>query len=175
MSSSLLLPITVVLLTIILWGIYTYNKLIARQNKLEQCESGISVALKQRSDMIPALVSSVKGYVGYENNLLKKITELRSLAAETMRKEEKQGLDTALSQELSKLPILVEKYPLLKADTQFLKLENSIEEVEDRLQAIRRTYNAAAISYNNTIRMFPSNIVASLAKHKPVQLIQIPE
>ena len=162
--------IIVVLLIIILWAVFTNNSLIAKKNRVKQCRSGICVVLKQRNDLIPNLVASVKAYMGHENE----IADLRSRASNATESEQiKSG--TEMSSLLSRLNVAVEDYPELKANQQFLHLQVQIEDMENELQAIRRTYNAAATDYNNYIEMFPSSIIASWRKHEQQELIEFPE
>lgn len=170
----LVICIIMILLIIILWAIYINNNLIARKNRVKQCKSGICVVLKQRSDLIPNLVASVKAYMGHENEVLTRIAELRS---KTLNASESEQIErgTAMSSLLSKLNVEVEDYPELKADQQFLDLQIQIEDIENELQAIRRTYNAAVTDYNNYIEMFPSSIIASWRKHELQNLIEFPE
>ena len=163
--------IIVVLLIIILWAVFTNNSLIAKKNRVKQCRSGICVVLKQRNDLIPNLVASVKGH---ENEILIRIADLRSRASNATESEQiKSG--TEMSSLLSRLNVAVEDYPELKANQQFLHLQVQIEDMENELQAIRRTYNAAATDYNNYIEMFPSSIIASWRKHEQQELIEFPE
>ena len=134
------------------------------------------MALKQRNDMIPNLVAAVKSYMGHENEILTRITELRSHSfqpSQESRTNKKWTMNcTGL---LTKLQLSVENYPELKANEQFHRLQNSIEDMELQLQAIRRTYNAAVTDYNNTIEMFPSSVVARQQGHHQEELIDIPE
>ena len=166
--------ITIVILFII-WFILTSNSLIAKRNRVKQCESGICVALKQRNDLIPNLISAVKAYMKYEDETLTKITELRTKATEAITEQEQIKTGNELSAILPRIQATAEKYPELKANEQFVKLQNSLDEMEWQLQAIRRTYNAAVTDYNNAIEMFPSSWVASCKKHTCAPLIEIPE
>lgn len=166
--------IIVILLIIILWAVFTNNSLIAKRNRVKQCRSGICVALKQRNDLIPNLVASVKAYMGHENEILTRIAELRfkvSVASE--RKQIKGG--TEISSLLARLQVAVEDYPELKANEQFMHLQFQIQEMENELQAIRRTYNASVTDYNNYIEMFPSSIIASWRRHEQQELVEFPE
>ncbi len=162
------------LLLLVFWGIVISNNLIAKRNRVKQCKSGICVALKQRNDLIPNLVASVKVYMGHENQILTRISELRSRVSSAPENEQiKNGGE--ISSLLTRLNVAVENYPELKANVQFLHLQSQIEEMENELQAIRRTYNAAVTDYNNAIEMFPSSIIASWTKHEQQELIEIPE
>ena len=170
-----LIVFLVVTVLIILWFIITYNKFIAKNNRVKQTESTICVMLKQRNDMIPNLVASVQTYMGHENLTLVKITELRSLMQQTNNEHEQMQLGAEISKKLAEIKVSVENYPDLKADKQFLKLFESIEEMEYQLQAARRTFNAAVVDFNNYAQMFPSSIVASMKNYKLHELITIPE
>jgi LemA protein len=169
------LVIAVIILIISLWFIATYNKFIAKNNRVKQTESSICVMLKQRNDMIPNLVAAVQNYVGHENATLTRIAELRSLMQQTGSEQEQIQLGAELSRKLADIKVAVENYPELKADRQFIRLEESIEEMEYQLQAARRTFNAAVVDFNNYVQMFPSNIIAGMKHYRLYELITIPE
>lgn len=158
-----------------LWFVVTSNSLIAKRNRVKQCRSGICVALKQRNDMIPNLVASVKTYMGHENETLTRITELRARAAASTDEAEQIQAGNQLSALLPRLQVGVENYPELKANENFIRLQDAIEEMELQLQAIRRTYNAAVVEYNNAVEMFPSSWVAARKGHACEEMIEIPE
>lgn len=161
-------------LLLIVWGIVTNNSLIARRNRVRQCRSGICVVLKQRNDLIPSLVASVRAYMGHESEILTRIAELRSRTSAAPEGEQIRS-GSEISALLGRLNVAVENYPELKANAQFLHLQGQIEQMENELQAIRRTCNAAVTDYNNAIEMFPSSIIASWRHHTPEELIEIPE
>ena len=163
-----------IVLLAVIWGIVTSNNLIAKKNRVKQCKSGICVALKQRNDLIPNLVASVKAYMGHENEILTRIAELRSKVSNVSESEQIKG-GTEISSLLGKLNVAVENYPELKANEQFHHLQYQIAEMENEIQAIRRTYNAAVTDYNNAIEMFPSSIIASWNKHEQQELIEFSE
>lgn len=168
------ISVIVVLFIIILWAVFTNNSLIAKKNRVKQCKSGICVALKQRNDLIPNLVASVKAYMGHENEILTRIAELRSRVSNASESEQIKG-GTEISSLLGKLNVAVENYPELKANEQFHHLQCQIAEMENEIQAIRRTYNAAVTDYNNAIKMFPSSIIASWHRHEQQELVEFPE
>ena len=170
-----LIIIAVVVFIIILWFIITYNKFIAKNNRVKQTDSSISVMLKQRNDMIPNLVAAVQNYMGHENATLVKITELRAQMQQSGNEQQQMQLGTEMSKALADIKVAVENYPELKADQHFTRLLNGIEEMEYQLQAARRTFNAAAVDFNNYVEMFPSNIIASMRNYKLYDLITIPE
>lgn len=173
---NLLLIIGIALLILLIfWYIWNVNNLIAKRNRVKQCRSGICVVLKQRNDLIPNLVAAVKSYMGHENEVLTRITELRSGISSSSPENAQIKSGNELTSLLSKLQITVESYPELQANEQFHRLQKNLENMELQLQAIRRTYNAAVTDYNNSIEMFPSSIVAHNHNHRQEELIEIPE
>ena len=173
--NTTLIIIAAVIVIIVLWFIVTYNKFVAKNNRVKQTESSISVMLKQRNDMIPNLVAAVQNYMGHENATLVKIAELRAQMQQSKNEQEQMQLGTEMSKKLADIKVAVENYPELKADKHFLRLFDGIEEMEYQLQAARRTFNAAAVDFNNYVEMFPSNIIASIKNYKLYELITIPE
>lgn len=175
-SQATLFYVAIALIALLVfWYIWCMNNLIAKRNRVKQCRSSICVALKQRNDMIPNLVAAVKVYMGHENEVLTRITELRSKTSAASPESEQIKNGNELSSLISRLQVTVEDYPELKANEQFHRLQGSIEDMELQLQAIRRTYNAAVTDYNNSIEMFPSSIVARQQNHQQEELIEIPE
>jgi len=148
-------------LALLLIGIFFYNNLISKKNKAEEAYSSIDVMLKKRTDLIPKLVNTVKGYMQHEHETLTEITRLREKILEKNPKpDERFKLESQLGTMLGKLQIRSEAYPDLKASQNFLLLQSSLNEVEEQLSAARRAYNAAVNSFNNAFEMFPSNIMA---------------
>jgi LemA protein len=174
MNTTLIIIIAVVVI-LVFWFIITYNKFVAKKNRVKQTESSISVMLKQRNDMIPNLVAAVQTYMGHENATLVKIAELRAQMQQSNSEHEQMQLGAEMSKKLADIKVAVENYPELKADQHFLRLFNGIEEMEYQLQAARRTFNAAAVDFKNYVEMFPSNMIASLKNYKLYELITIPE
>jgi len=174
MTTTLIIIVAVVAI-ILLWFIVTYNKFVAKNNRVKQTKSSISVMLKQRNDMIPNLVAAVQTYMGHENATLVKIAELRAQMLQPHSEHEQMQLGTEMSKALANIKVAVENYPALKADQHFLRLFDGIEEMEFQLQATRRTFNAAVVDFNNYVEMFPSNLIASMKNYKLYELITIPE
>ncbi|GHV50406.1 LemA protein [Bacteroidia bacterium] len=175
MIATTIIIIIALVAVALLWWVFTYNNFIAKKNRVKQAESSICVMLKQRNDMIPNLVAAVRNYVGHENATLTEITRLRSILQQADNGQEQIELGTQLSQKLSAMKITLEAYPELKADKQFLRLEESIEEMEYQIQAARRTFNAAAVDFNNYAEMFPSSLIAGMKHYTCYKLITIPE
>lgn len=144
-------------------GVLIYNSLISRKNKVENAYSSLDVLLKKRADLIPNLVSAVKGYMNHEKNVLQTITELRGEVIQKNLSTEKRFEDEShITNLLKNIFVSVENYPDLKASQNFLNLQASLNEVEEQISAGRRAYNATVTDYNNGVEMFPFNLVATL-------------
>jgi LemA protein len=147
---------------IILWIIFIYNLFIRDRNLIKEAWSGIDVQLKRRHNLIPNLVSTVKGYSQHEKNLLESITQKRSEAVKSESIKDKAPVESDLSGMLKNLFVVAENYPDLKASENFLELQNQLIEIEDQLQFARRYYNGAVRNYNIRVESFPSNIIANI-------------
>ena len=155
--------------------IVIYNSLISRKNQVENSFSSIDVYLKKRSDLIPSLVATVKGYMDHEKDLLTKITELRSKAKEQSHySDDRVGTENDITESMSKLFVAVESYPDLKASENMLMLQRSINEIEAQLSASRRAFNASVTNYNNGVETFPNSIIASMMGYKRRHVISLP-
>ena len=149
---------------IVLWLVSIYNKLVGLRNNRENAFADIDVQLKQRHDLIPQLVSAVKGYMEHEAGTLKAVTEARQNAMGASSVNEKIVAEQQLSSALSGLSIQVEAYPDLKASGNFMQLQNEMSDIENKLAAVRRYFNSATRELNNGVQKFPSNIIAGMFK-----------
>lgn len=158
MSTYILIAVVI----IALYGVYAYNALVKARQMAEEAWSGIDVQLKRRSDLIPNLVETVKGYAGHERETLEKVIELRNRAQAVPAGdvEGRAAAEGLLGQALGRLLALAEAYPDLKANENFLELQRSLETVEGEIQMSRRYYNGAARDLNVKVESFPSNLVA---------------
>ncbi len=146
---------------LLLFVIYLYNNLINQKNKVHYAFAGVDVALKKRSDLVPNLVASVKAYAKHEEALFTKVTEIRNKAiTKTEANKEKFNLENTLTELLKRITVIAEDYPDLKANENFLQLQQTLSEIEEQLSAARRAYNAMVLDFNNSVEMFPSNIMA---------------
>ncbi|GAB1370632.1 LemA family protein [Candidatus Kapaibacterium sp.] len=171
-----LIIILVVAAIVLITIISIYNSLINKRNQVDNIFATIDVLLKKRYDLIPNLVSAVQEYMKHEQGTLTKITELRSRAMDTnLNSDEKVALNNQISQALNGIKVAVENYPELKANQNFIHLQGSINEVEEQISAARRAFNATVTDYNNSVQMFPSNIMAGIMGFKVKQLFQIDE
>ena len=145
---------------VIIWLIIIYNNLVRNKNMVEEGWSGIDVQLKRRSNLIPNLIETVKGYMGHEAKLLSEITQLRSQSKNTQAVAEKSRVETALTRSLGNLIAVAESYPDLKANQNFLDFQNELSQIENDIQMARRYYNGTVRNLNIMIEAFPSNLVA---------------
>jgi len=153
--------IPVIVVVIIFWLISIYNSLVRLRNTRQNAFADIDVQLKQRHDLVPQLVESVKGYATHERELLTKITQARTAAMGATTIDEKIKTETQLSAALQGLKVAVEAYPDLKANQNFLQLQEELSDIENKLAAVRRYFNAATTEYNTGAETFPSNLIAS--------------
>jgi LemA protein len=157
---SLISIIFTVILLLILYVIFLYNRFIRQENLCAEGWSGIDVQLKRRYDLIPNLLATVKGYAGYEQATLEKIVRERSAAMQAATPEEKAKAENLLTSSLKSIFALAENYPDLKASQNFLHFQETLADIEDNLQNARRYYNATVRSYNTMVGTFPSNLIA---------------
>lgn len=165
----------IIIIIIALWIIITHNKIIRLKNYSKKAYSGIDVQLKRRTDLIPNLIETVKGYAKHEKKLLQEITELRTqLLTAKDKKDVKRvaGCDEVMESKLKTLFAVAENYPDLKANQNFLKLQEELVNAEDQIAASRRIYNSNTTEYNIKIQKIPSNIIAKLFKFEPEPLYE---
>jgi LemA protein len=149
-------------LAILLYCVLTYNSLVALKNHIKDAWSNIDTELKRRYNLIPNLVSTVKGYAAHEKDLFESVTKMRSQCMSNNGSPDAQAKDESqLVDGLKQLMVVVEKYPDLKADKHFLELQKELVNTEDRIQAARRFYNGNVRDYRNKQESFPSNLIAS--------------
>lgn len=167
--------IIAVVLLIFVWVIGTYNALVSLRNKVRDQWSQIDVLLKRRSDLIPNLVETVKGYAKHEEGTLEAVINARNKVVAAPSKEEEMKASGELTGALNRLFALAESYPELKANTNFMDLQNSLKETEDKISYARQFYNDAVLKYQNKIEMFPSNIIAGLFNFKAEKFFEATE
>ncbi len=152
-----------------------YNRLVKLRNRRENAFADIDVQLKQRHDLVPQLVETVRGYATHERELLLRITEARSAAMQARTIDEKIQAENNLGSSLQGLKIAVESYPDLKANQNFLQLQEELSDIENKLAAARRFFNAATTEYNTSVESFPSNLIAGSFGFKRETLFDLGE
>ena len=167
--------VIVVAVILVIWGVSMYNGLVKLRNNRENAFANIDVQLKQRYDLVPQLVSTVKGYAAHEKDVLEKVTAARTAAMSASTIDEKVAADKAMSSALSGLKVSLEAYPELKANQNFLQLQTELSDIENKLAAARRFFNSATREFNNACEVFPSNILAGMFNFKRAAMYEATE
>ena len=139
----------------------TYNRLVGLRQNANQAFADIDVQLKQRQDLIPNLVETVKGYAAHESATLQAVTQARAAAASAGTVEDKVAAENVLSGALRQLFAVSEAYPDLKANANFMQLQAELGDIENKLAAARRFFNNAVSEFNASIQQFPAVLVAN--------------
>ncbi len=171
MKKGLVVVIAVVA-ALALMGISTYNGLVTKKENVDAKISEIDVQLKRRSDLIPNLVNTVKGYMKHEQSIIDSVTEARSAMVNATNTKDKLEANSKLSDAINNLYVVVENYPDLKANTNFINLQDEIAGTENRIAYARSEYNKAAKDYNTTIKRFPTNVLAGMFNFDKVEYFE---
>jgi LemA protein len=167
--------ILVLLVLASLWLIVSYNGLVALRQRCRQAFSDINVQLKQRHDLIPNLVETVKGYAAHERGTLDEVVKARGAAATAQGPAAQGAAEGALTTALSRLFALAEAYPDLKANQNFQQLQNEIADIENKIAASRRFFNNASAEYNAAIESFPAVLYAASLGFVPQEFFGLEE
>ena len=161
------------LIALYIW--YIYNDLVSTRMKTGEAWSQIDVQLKRRTDLIPNLVESVKGYTKHEKKLLENITRARSALLSASGPKEKAVADSQLSAVLKSLFAVAENYPNLKASDNFLQLQKELSDTEDKVSYSRQHYNTMVMEYNTKLQMFPNSLMAKQFNFKDKEFYEASE
>lgn len=173
MTTGIIILVIVVLLAI--WCVSLYNNLVKLRNNRENAFANIDVQLKQRHDLVPQLVATVKGYATHEREVLQRVTEARTAAMGATTINDKINAENALTSALAGLKVSLEAYPDLNANQNFMQLQNEIADLENKLAAVRRFFNSATRELNNAVETFPSNIFAKMFGFKKEPMFEVPQ
>ena len=173
MTIAIIILVVVVLLVI--WGVSLYNNLVKLKNNRENAFANIDVQLKQRHDLVPQLVSIVKGYATHEREVLQRVTEARTAAMGATGINDKINAENALTSALAGLKVSLEAYPDLKANQNFMHLQTELSDLENKLAAARRFFNSTTRELNNAVETFPSNIFAKMFKFGKEPMFEVPQ
>src|ERR1700752_906757 len=170
------LVVLVLLVGLVVWGVGINNQLVTLQQNVNEKSAQVQNVYQRRADLIPNLVETVKGFAAQERTVLTEVTEARAratgvqLTPETLNDpkamERFQAAQGQLSGALSRLLVVVEKYPELKSNQNFLQLQSQLEGTENRIAVERRRFNEAVRDYNTAVRVFPASLVASMRGFK---------
>jgi LemA protein len=157
------MPLIIVLILVIVffgWMWASYNSIVKLRNRRLNAFADIDVQLRQRHDLVPQLVETVKGYAGHEREVLSRVTEARGSAMNAATIDDKIQKEQQLTSALQGLRVAVEAYPNLKANENFIRLQDKLSEIEFTLAASRRQFNAVTTDLNTAVQTFPGNMVA---------------
>lgn len=168
-----LIVIGAIIAVVVMFVIGTYNKLVSLRNRVEEAWSDITVQLKRRTDLIPNLVNSVKGYAKHEKEVFEKVTEARAAIMDAKGVKDTAEAENMLEGALKSLFAVAEAYPDLKANQNFLQLQQELVDTEDKIQASRRFYNGGVRDFNTKIQTFPSNIVAGMFSFQAREFFEV--
>lgn len=165
--------IVAILALVVLAFIYYYNRFTVLENRIDNSLAQIDVQLKKRADLVPNLLSSVKGYMKHEKDIMKDVTEARKslLSATNIQQKVKAGAE--LQHALKSIFAIAENYPNLKANENFLQLQNELSAIEEKVAYSRQYYNDSILSYNNKVETFPGVFFANLYGKKEREMLQI--
>lgn len=166
----------IVAAVLLIWFVSTWNRLVRLEKNVEQSWANIDVLLKQRYDMIPNLVNTVKGYATHEREIFEQFALARQTAAGALAQGDVAGVAAAegmLAGLMPRINMVAEQYPELKADSNFLNLQNQITALENQIADRREFYNASATSFNTAIETIPTNIVAGVKSCKERTLFEV--
>ncbi|MEN9328513.1 MAG: hypothetical protein RI947_1321 [Candidatus Parcubacteria bacterium] len=170
--------IYIVIGIVVLIAVYlvaTYNSFITLKARIDEALSGIDVQLKRRSDLIPNLVETVKGYAKHEKEVFENVTKARSSLMSAGSLMEKAEANNQLTAALKSLFAVAEAYPQLQASENFKDLQRQLEDTEDKVAYSRQFYNSNVLEYNTKIRLFPSNVIANAFGFKEMQFFAATE
>jgi len=174
-STTALIVVVVLALVVILSAWSKYNALVTGDESVKAAWAQVQNVLKRRADLIPNLVETVKGYASHEREVLTAVTEARAKVGQARSVEEAAQANAELSAALSRLLVVVERYPDLKANVNFLQLQDELAGTENRISTERMRYNEAVRQYNLLVRRFPGNIYASLFGFEKAPFFQASE
>lgn len=177
-GSKVLIGIGAVALVVAFWFFGTRNSLVSLKEDVEMQQSQIETTLQRRSDLVPNLVETVKGYISYEEKVFTEIAEARSKLAGSIESGDMESISeasNALDSALSRLLAISEDNPDLKASEQFIALQDELAGTENRIAVARQYYNEKVRTYNIAVQKFPTSIIASMSGYYPLQYFEADE
>jgi LemA protein len=169
----LLIPVLVLVALLLVLTVSMYNSLVRLRNEVRNGWSQIDVQLKRRHDLIPNLVETVKGYASHEKETLENVTKARNQAVSAQGVEAQGQAEAGLTAALSRLMVVVERYPELKANQNFLGLQEELTSTENRIGFARQFYNDTVMQYNTRTQSFPANLIAGMFRFTGERFFEI--
>ena len=173
MSPILIILVILGLLALCIFGLY--NLLVKSKIRVSESWSGIDVQLKRRSDLIPNLIETVKGYAKHEKEVFENVTKARSALLGAKNAKEAAQADNMLSGALKTLFAVAENYPQLRASENFRQLQDELSDTESKIAYARQFYNSNVMDFNTKIKVFPNVILAGILGFKPAEFFEAEE
>ncbi len=167
MNPTIILVLVVIAVVGFVW--FVYNSLIVAKMRVSEAFSQIDVQLKRRTDLIPNLVETVKGYAKHEKELFEKVTEARASLVSAKGPAEKADANNQLTQGLKSIFAVAENYPDLKASKNFMELQEELSDTENKIAYSRQFYNSTVMDYNTKLTIFPNVFLARMFNLKPAE------
>jgi len=174
MSSSIIILLAVIVV-VVLWAVSVYNGLVSMRQRVNEAFADVDVQLRQRHDLIPNLVETVKGYAAHERGTLDEVVKARNVAVAAQGPAQQAAAENMLSGALRQLFALSEAYPDLKANAEFLQLQAELTDLENKIAAARRFFNNAVQEYNTGIQRFPAALFAASFGFAPKDFFDLGE
>ena len=171
----IMILIVALIISLLIWGIATYNQLVSERLKVRTQWSQIDVVLKQRFDLIPNLVETVRGYAAHEREALQAVTDARSRYLGASDAEGQMKASTELSGAMGRLMAVAESYPDLKANQNFLQLQQQLSAMEEKLANYRQFYNDTVMRYDRLLETVPTNLIAKMFHFKKEEFFKVEE
>ncbi|MDO8639286.1 MAG: LemA family protein [bacterium] len=172
---SLNIIFTTILAGLVFYVWYLYNSLVTAKIRISEAFSQIDVQLKRRTDLIPNLIQTVKGYVKHEKEVLENTTKARSALMSAQSAQEKADANNQLDKTLKSLFAVAENYPTLKASENFLELQGELSDTENKIAYARQFYNTTVLDFNTKISVFPSVLIAGVFGFKNADFFEAGE
>src|SRR4051812_32341532 len=152
-----------------------YNRLVRLRNRAENAWAQVDVQLRRRTDLIPNLVETVKGYASHERSTFDEVTRARTAAQQAQGPAEQAGAENMLTQAIGRLFAVAEQYPELRATENFQELQAQLDETESKIAVSRQVYNDTVLTYDNALETVPTNVVAGIFRFKPREYFEVEE
>ncbi|MCD6279642.1 LemA family protein [Candidatus Micrarchaeota archaeon] len=169
------LIIGIIILLLVLFIIGIYNRLIVQRNRVDNAWAQVDVQLKKRYNLVPNLVETVKGYAKHEKSVFTEVTKARASIMKAKTVGEKAKANSMLTNALKSLFAVAENYPNLKASENFKLLQEQLQGIEDKIAYARQFYNDSVLEYNNSLQVFPNNIIAGMFNFKEKEFFEVKE
>ena len=164
-----------ILVLLVLWLVGVYNSLVTLRQRCKQSFADIDVQLKQRHDLVPNLVETVKGYAAHEKGIFEEVAHARNAAITAQGPAQQGQAEGMLNAALGKLFAVAEAYPELKVNQNFLQLQNQLDDLENKIAAARRFFNNAVQEYNTSTQRFPAALFAASLGFAPKEIFDLGE